>query len=68
MHTKIMARPYNDQTGVRKISLVGGKSYAVSLPLDIIKQLGWEKGDEVIVRRQSDIIVIQKKVDKPCAE
>ena len=56
-----MARPENHQTSVRKLSLVGGKSYAVSLPIEVIKQLKWNKGDTVIVRRQADKIVIQKK-------
>ena len=56
-----MARPENHQTGIRTISIVGGKSYAVSLPVDIVKQLGWSKGDQVIVRRQSSAIIIEKK-------
>ncbi len=57
-----MARPDNDQTGIRKISMIGGKTFAVSLPVEVVKQLDWKKGDEVVVRRQSDTIIIQKKV------
>jgi bifunctional DNA-binding transcriptional regulator/antitoxin component of YhaV-PrlF toxin-antitoxin module len=40
---------------------VGGKTFAVSLPVEVVKQLGWIKGDKLIVRRQSSSIVIQKK-------
>lgn len=56
-----MARPDNDQTGIRTISLVGGKSFAVSLPLDVVAQLQWKKGDKVVVRRHANTIIIEKK-------
>ena len=58
-----MARPDNDQTGVRKLSMVGMKSFAVSIPIDIIKQLSWEKGDVLTVRRHSNKIIIEKVED-----
>jgi phosphate uptake regulator len=56
-----MARQNNDQTGIRKLTKVGGKTFAVSLPIDLVKQLRWSKGDELIVRRQSSFVIIQKK-------
>ncbi len=55
-----MARPDNDQTGIRKLNMVGGKSFAVSLPVDVIKQLGWTKGTTLMVRRQGDKVIIEK--------
>ena len=55
-----MARPDNDQTGMRKLNMVGGKSFAVSLPVDVIKQLGWKKGMTLMVRRQGNKITIEK--------
>lgn len=55
-----MARPENDQTGMRKLNLVGRKSYAVSLPVEAIRILGWEKGDTLQVRRQGKQILIEK--------
>ena len=57
---EVMARPENDQTARRKLSLVGGKSYAVSIPVEIIRQLNYKKGDDLIVRRQGDKIIIEK--------
>jgi bifunctional DNA-binding transcriptional regulator/antitoxin component of YhaV-PrlF toxin-antitoxin module len=62
-----MARPDNDQTSLRKLSLVGRKTYAVSVPVDVIKQLGWQKGDVLIVRRLGKQITVERK-DKQCAE
>ncbi len=55
-----MARPENDQTGVRKLNFVGSTSYAVSLPIDMVKLLRWQKGDVLHVRRQGNKIIIEK--------
>lgn len=56
-----MARPENNQTGVRKLNLVGGKTYAVSIPIEIIRQLDWSKGDTLIVRRTASKVVIERR-------
>jgi antitoxin component of MazEF toxin-antitoxin module len=55
-----MPRPNNDQTSVRKLNMVGNKSYAVSLPISLIRQLNWKKGDSLIVRRQASSVLIEK--------
>ncbi|MEO8863254.1 MAG: AbrB/MazE/SpoVT family DNA-binding domain-containing protein [Candidatus Saccharimonadales bacterium] len=55
-----MARPENDQTSKRRLSMVGNKTFAVSIPIDIIRQLKLLKGDELMVRRIGNKIVIEK--------
>ena len=55
-----MARPEQDQTGIRSLNMVGSKTYAVSLPIDVIKLLGWEKGTKLMVRRQGSKLIIEK--------
>lgn len=55
-----MARPENDQTGLRKLNFVGKKTFAVSLPVDMVKVLGWQKGETLQVRRQGDKIIVEK--------
>ena len=55
-----MARPENNQTGIRKLNFVGGKTFAVSLPIDIIRILKWQKGDVLEVRRQVNKLIIEK--------
>jgi len=55
-----MARPENDQTDKRRLNMVGNKTFAVSIPIDIIRQLKLSKGDEVTVRRIGNKIVIEK--------
>jgi phosphate uptake regulator len=59
-----MSRPENDQTSRRKLNLVGSKSFAVSIPIDIVRKLGLNKGDILIVRRVIDKIVIEKEGEK----
>jgi bifunctional DNA-binding transcriptional regulator/antitoxin component of YhaV-PrlF toxin-antitoxin module len=59
-----MPRPENDQTGKRKLNLVGKKTFAVSIPIEIIRQLNLEKGDELLVRRQGDRIVIEQTKER----
>ena len=56
-----MARPENDQTSKRRLNLVGGKTFAVSIPIDIIRQLKLKKGDVLVVRRVGSKILIEKE-------
>lgn len=56
-----MARPENHQTSLRKLSMVGKKSFSVSLPIESVKQLAWKKGDTLVVRRKGNQITIEKK-------
>ena len=44
-----MARKPLNERHVRKITKVGGKSYAVTLPIHIIRQLGWRERQKVVV-------------------
>lgn len=57
-----MARPENDQTSKRRLNMVGAKTFAVSIPIEIVRQLKLQKGDALIVRRLKDKIVIEKEV------
>lgn len=55
-----MARPENDQTSKRRLGLIGAKTYAVSIPIEIVRQLKLKKGDALVVRRVSNKIVIER--------
>jgi len=43
------------------LSIVAGKAYAVTLPINEVKRLGWEKGDNLIVRRLKNYMIIEKE-------
>ena len=40
--------------------MVGSKTYAVTIPIEEIRNLGWEKGEPLIVRRYKDHLVIER--------
>ncbi|RLC34680.1 MAG: hypothetical protein DRZ76_02225 [Candidatus Nealsonbacteria bacterium] len=45
-----MTRRKIKEKNIRKITKVGGTSYAVTLPLDIIQQWGWKERQKVILK------------------
>jgi phosphate uptake regulator len=49
---------------VRKLQLVGGSSYMVSLPKDWISMHNLQQGDEVILRELDEFIVLQPQKGK----
>ncbi len=52
---------------IRKVAVVGGKTYCVTVPLGMIKELGWRKGQKVKVRLYGKKIIIEdweKAVDR----
>ena len=57
-----MARQESHLTSKRKLSVVGKKTYAVTLPVNEIKRLGWKKGDALIVRRLKNYIIVEREV------
>ena len=54
------------EKAVRKLTVTGkGRSYYVTLPRQIIKELKWKKGEKKVVRLEKDRIVIEDWKDKP---
>ncbi|PIP28573.1 MAG: hypothetical protein COX29_00485 [Candidatus Moranbacteria bacterium CG23_combo_of_CG06-09_8_20_14_all_35_22] len=49
----------NEDRNIRKITRVGKTSLAVTLPIEIVKELGWKKKQKVIVRRVAGGIIIK---------
>jgi len=43
---------------VRKLTATGSKTYYVTIPLEMIRQLGWKKGEKKIIRLENEKIVI----------
>jgi len=60
----VMPRPENELTGLRKLNLVGSKTFAVTIPIDMIKILKWKKGDILDVRRQGNKVIIENQEGK----
>ncbi len=45
---------------VRKLTVTGpGKTYYLTFPREMVKQLGWKKGEKKIIRKEGTRIVIE---------
>jgi bifunctional DNA-binding transcriptional regulator/antitoxin component of YhaV-PrlF toxin-antitoxin module len=45
---------------IRKLTVTGnGKSYYVTLPREIIRELNWKKGEKKVILMEGDRIVIE---------
>ena len=62
LYLEVVPRPENHSKNNRKLSLVGGKSFAVTLPIEMITTLGWVKGQHLVVRRDGKKVVIEKEI------
>ena len=53
-----MANLSTENRNTRKITKIGGKSYAVTLPIEIIRELNWKERQKVVVKKQGSKIII----------
>ena len=44
---------------VRKLTLTGKTTYYVTIPLSMIRTLGWKKGEKKIIHQEGKRIVIE---------
>lgn len=47
------------QTNIRKITKVGKASLAVTLPIDLVRKLGWRDRQKVVVTAKGKTLVIK---------
>ncbi len=60
-----MPRRSQEEHNVRKITkLGGGSSYGVTIPIEMIRALGWKEKQKVVVIREGDRLIVKdwKKV------
>lgn len=48
-----------DEQDIRKLTKVGQKSIAVTIPIKIVRELGWREKQKVVVRRVSGGITVR---------
>ncbi len=44
---------------VRKLAVVGSKTYCITIPLGMIKELGWKKGQKMRIRLRGEKIIVE---------
>jgi len=55
-----MGRKSLEDRNVRKVTKTGGgKSYAVTIPIEFIRELGWRERQKVVVEKKGKSLVIK---------
>lgn len=55
----IMARRRIEDKNIRKLSRIGNKSIGLTLPIDMVRELGWREKQKVMVKRVHGGILIK---------
>lgn len=53
-----MANKKTTETEVRKLTKVGRASIAVTLPIELVRELGWKEKQRVVVKKSGDRLII----------
>ncbi|MAG44698.1 hypothetical protein CL633_02310 [bacterium] len=54
-----MARRKNKEKNIRKLTKLGGKSLAVTLPIEFIRKLKWREKQKVVVSLRGKKVTIK---------
>ena len=54
-----MAVRKQEEKNVRKLTKIGKKSIAVTLPIELVRELGWREKQKVVVKRIKGGLVIR---------
>ena len=54
-----MARRRGEEANVRKLSKNGGGSISITLPIELVRALGWRDGQKVEVRRSGTSLIVK---------
>jgi hypothetical protein len=54
-----MAGKKQEETNIRKLTKVGRKSIALTLPIELVRELGWRGKQKVVVKRIKGGMVIR---------
>ena len=54
-----MPRRKNEKENIRKLTKLGGKSIGLTLPIEIVRELGWKERQKVTVHRRGEKIIIE---------
>ena len=54
-----MGRRISSEKNIRKLTKLGGKSLAVTLPIDFVRKLKWREKQKVVVSLRGKTILIK---------
>lgn len=60
-----MGRRSAEEDHIRNLTKIGGgSSYAITIPIEAIRELGWKEKQKLTVKRRGDTIVIAEMKKK----
>lgn len=54
-----MGRRSHEERNIRQLLRMGSSTTAVTIPIEIVKSLGWRKGQKVVVEQDGTTITIK---------
>lgn len=54
-----MSGKTNDVKSIRKLTKLGGKSIGLTLPIELVRELGWREKQKVVVKRVRGGVMIK---------
>lgn len=54
-----MANKKTTETGIRKLTKIGRKSIGLTLPIELVRELGWREKQRVTVKRIKGGVLIR---------
>jgi len=54
-----MAKRPQNESGIRKLTKLGKKSLAVTIPIEIIREFGWKERQKLVVKKSGKKIIIE---------
>ncbi len=54
-----MPNKTTEERGIRKLTKIGGKSIGLTLPIELVRELGWREKQKVVVTRVRGGVVIR---------
>jgi len=51
--------PTFQNKNIRKVTKLGGKSYAVTIPISMMRKLKWKERQKVVVKKRGKKIIIE---------
>jgi len=54
-----MANKKSSERSTRKLTKVGGQSIAVTIPIELVRELGWREKQKVVVKKSGKKLIIE---------
>jgi len=54
-----MANKKSSERSTRKLTKVGGQSIAVTIPIELVRELGWREKQKIVVKKSGKKLIIE---------